>query len=101
MPLENSGVAEVWPLVVADPSLQTQPAVDLVCRRLYEKHRNPRILAQWKSIRTNVFPGDVVTLSGANYGINVQLDGISFESASEGDAADPAGRASYSGEVVA
>ena len=93
-------VAEVWPLVVSDPSLQTQAAVDLVCRRLYEKHRNPRVFAQWKSIRTDVFPGDVVTLSGSNYGVNVRLNGISFEQAADGDAADPNGRASYSGEVV-
>lgn len=93
-------VGELWPLVVADPGLKTQAAVNWVCRSLFERHRNPRVAMQWQSLRVNVFPGDVVTLAGANYNYDVKLTGVTLTKAADGPGAAPQGLASYQGEVL-
>ncbi|MBI2297653.1 MAG: hypothetical protein HYU66_01655 [Armatimonadetes bacterium] len=100
-PTARNYVAEAWPLIVADPGLQTQEAVNYVCRRLFDRHRRPRIQAQWRSVRVDAFPGERVQLAGANYGTTYILRGISLERTADGDAADPLGRASYAAELVA
>ncbi|NUP99235.1 MAG: hypothetical protein HUU35_05190 [Armatimonadetes bacterium] len=93
-------VGEVWPLVVADPGLTSQAAVNYVCRQLYLRHRNPKVYAQWQSLRLNLFPGQVVQLVGANYGSSYQLKGLSLRQSADGEAADPAGLAAYQGEKL-
>lgn len=93
-------VNQPWWLIVADPGLQTQAAVDLACRRLFDRHRYPRILAEWRSVRVDVWPGEIVGLVGSNYGDVYLLHGMTAEEASDGDAADIRGRASYSAELV-
>lgn len=94
-------VGEPWIHDIIDPGLQTQSAVNLVCRSAYDRRRWPKVCVEWRSIRLNLFPGQIVTLVGTNLSsISVQLTSMSAERANSGDANDALGRASYSGEVV-
>ena len=94
-------VGEPWQLVIADPGLCTQAAVNWVCRSLFDRHRYPKILAEWRSVRVDLWPGDLVYISGANYNKTYQIKGVQFDRAADGDAADTMGRATYSAERVA
>jgi hypothetical protein len=93
-------VGAVYPLIVADPGLATQAAVNYVCRSLFDRHRYPRINARWRSHRVDLWPGDVVELVGPAYGQTYRLTGITAELAADGDAADPLGRSIYQGELI-
>lgn len=93
-------VGEVWPMVVADPGLTSQAAVNYVCRQLYVRHRNPKVYAQWQSLRLNLFPGQVVQLVGDNYGSNYQLKGLTLTQSADGEAAGPDGLAAYQAEKL-
>lgn len=99
-PNASNYVAEVWPLIVIDPGLQTQAAVNWACRSLYERQRRPRIYIEWRSVHLHLFPGQVVYLSGGNHGQYVVLKGVSAARGADGDEADPQGRATYAGEVL-
>lgn len=90
-------VGEPWPLVVADPAFQTQGMVNYVCRQLYERHRRPKTYASWVSHRVDLFPGDLVYLSGSNYGFTYRLTGVQLTG---GGAMAPDGLATYQGERV-
>lgn len=91
-------VGEPWPLVVADPAFQTQGMVNYVCRQLYERHRRPKTYASWVSHRVDLFPGQLVYLSGANYGFTYRLTGVQLAG---GGGMAPDGLATYQGERVA
>ncbi|MCG3177510.1 MAG: hypothetical protein MOGMAGMI_02484 [Candidatus Omnitrophica bacterium] len=91
-------VGEPWPLVVSDPAFQTQAMVNYVCRQLYERHRRPKTYASWVSHRVDLFPGQLVYLSGTNYGFTYRLTGVQLAG---GGGMDPAGLATYQGEQVA
>ncbi len=93
-------VGEPWQLIVADPGLQTQAAVNWACRSLYELHRRPKVHASWQSLRVDLFPGDVVTLVGANYGDSYVLRAVELAQGNSGNEADPAGLATYQAEKV-
>lgn len=94
-------VGEPWHLIVQDPGFVTQGACNWVCRSLFDRHRNPRILAEWRSIRVDLWPGDLVQLWGSAYGgATYQIKGIQLDRASDGDESEPLGRATYSAEMV-
>jgi len=94
-------VGEPWPLVVMDPGLQTQAAVNWCCRKLYDRVRKPRIYARWKSLYVELYPGDIVTLIGPNYGGDVwRITGVVPERGADGDGILPQGAASYAAEYV-
>ena len=100
--LRDSGVSnytgEPWPLIVSDPAFQTQAAVNYVCRQLYERHRRPKTFASWVSHRVDLFPGELVYLSGTNYGYTYRLTGVQLRG---GGGYSPDGEATYQGERVA
>lgn len=93
-------VGAVWPLTVADPALTTQSAVNYVCRSRFEQVRFARVYAQFKSVRVDLQPGDLVQLIGRGFGDLYRLRGVQLEQAAEGEAADPSGRAAYSLEKL-
>ncbi|MCC7494692.1 MAG: hypothetical protein IT204_20200 [Fimbriimonadaceae bacterium] len=93
-------VGEPWQLVVIDPALCTQAAVNFVCRSLFDRHRYPRIHAQWNSLRVDLFPGDVVTLVGPSYGDTYIIRGVALDKSTAGAGAAPAGIASYAAELI-
>lgn len=94
-------VGEPWHLIVMDPGYTTQEACNWVCRSLFDRHRYPKIYAEWRSIRVDVWPGDLVVLAGDNYNKTYQIKGVQYDRAADGDEADPMGRATYSAERVA
>lgn len=91
---------EFWWLLVSDPGLTTEAAVNYACRSIFDRARQPKVFASWTSRRLDVFPGDVVTISGDNYGSDYLITGVTLTQAADGDAADPAGLASYQGEKL-
>lgn len=93
-------VGEPWQLVVIDPALCTQAAVNFVCRSLFDRHRYPRIFAQWNSLRVDLFPGDVVTLVGPSYGDTYIIRSVTLTKSTDGAGAAPAGIASYAAELI-
>jgi hypothetical protein len=85
-------VGAVWTKTVRDPGLATQAAVNLACRSLFDRHRDPRVFARWESVWLDLEPGEVVTLVGANHGQEFVLRAVHADVR--------AGRAWYSGEAV-
>jgi hypothetical protein len=94
-------VGELWPEVRLDPGLTTQGAVNYACRSLFERLRQPKVYAEWRSARVDLWPGDYVQLLGPNYGGTYVLRAVAAAQANAGDDADPVGRARYRAERVA
>lgn len=93
-------VGEPWYLIVADPGFQDQGSVNWVCRSLFDRHRNPKVYAEWSSIRVDLQPDDYVQLVGPGYGSIYKIKGVRLAKGNSGDEADPMGRAVYSAEKV-
>ena len=97
---EDNYVGEPWHLIVIDPGIASQEAANWACRSLFDRHRNPKISAQWRSIRVDVWPGDFVQILGSHYGGIYKITGVSFEKSGQGQSAQPYGVGSYSAELV-
>lgn len=94
-PVAANYVGEPWPLLLRDPALSTQAAVNLVCRLRFEQVRWPRAWAEFASVRVDLQPGAIVRLVGCGGAVLYRLLALSARGAAEGDAADPQGRATY------
>jgi len=93
-------VGEVWPELHVDAALTSQGAVNAVCRSLFDRLRRPRVLAQWRSVRVDLWPGQVVSLLGPSYGGSYVLRAMQLEQSANGVAAGALGLAVYRAEKL-